>query len=78
MGAKWQAASKAREAAIGFLGPWAMEIVRAQTRLDMDHRDFLIEGCQRRREGGGGVAMYQHHVWTTLRQNPAHAQEYAA
>ena len=48
--------------AVELLGPGAVDVVRAQARLDVAHGDLQVEACERRREAGRGVAVDQHDV----------------
>ena len=48
--------------AVELLGPGAVDVVRAQARLDVPHGDLQVEACERRGEAGRGVAVDQDHV----------------
>ena len=48
--------------AVELLGPWAVDVVRAQARLDVAHGDLQVEAGQCSGEAGRGVAVDQDHV----------------
>ena len=48
--------------AVELLRPGAVDVVRAQARLDMPHRDLQVEARERRGEAGRGVPVDQDHV----------------
>lgn len=48
--------------AVELLGPGAVDVVRAQARLDMPHGDLQVEARECRGEAGRGVAVDQDHV----------------
>ena len=48
--------------AVELLRPGAVDVVRAQARLDMAHGDLQVEACERRGETGRRVAVDQDHV----------------
>lgn len=48
--------------AVEFLGPGAVDVVRAQARLHMAHGNLKVEACKRCREAGRSVAVDQDHV----------------
>ena len=52
--------------AVELLGPGAVEVPGPEARLDMPHGDLEVERRQRRREGRGGVAVYEHDVGALL------------
>lgn len=48
--------------AVELLRPGAVDVVRAQARLDMPHGDLQVEARERRREASRGVAVDKDHV----------------
>lgn len=48
--------------AVELLRPGAVDVVRAQARLDVAHGDLQVEARERRGEAGRGVAVDQNHV----------------
>ena len=52
--------------AVELLRPRAIEIAGTETSLHMTNGNLQIERCERRREGRGGVAVYEHDVGALL------------
>ena len=64
--------------AVELLGPGAVDVVRAQARLDMPHGDLQVEARERRGEAGRGVAVDQDHVGLFLLQGSPQLQQHVA
>ena len=66
-----------RDLAVHLLGPGAVDVVGAQSGLDVAHGNLLVEGGQGGGRGGGGVAVDEDDVGLALFQHVAHAGEHA-
>ncbi len=67
----------ARDLAVHLLGPRAVYVVRAQSRLDVSDRNAAVKGGQCGGRRGRRVAVNQHHVRTGLVEHVAHARQHA-
>ena len=76
-GCEMPARQGAGELAVGLLGPGRIQVAGAQAGLDMANRNALVEGRQRCRQRGGGIAVHQHRVGPPAREHGAHAGEHA-
>ena len=56
------------EGAVRLLGPRGRCVPGPQARLDVPHRDLLIESGQGRAEGSRGISLDQHEIGPVLRQ----------
>lgn len=74
-GSEVEGAELAVEASVHLFGPRAVDVVGAQTGLDVAHGYLLVVGGQGGQGRCGGVAMYQHHVGFRLLQNAAHSEQ---
>ena len=61
---------------VQLLGEGAVDIVTAQPRLDMGHRNALVERRQCRGHGGGGVALHHDDVGLRLVEHLGHAEQH--
>ena len=64
------------ELTVHLLRPRAVDIVGAQTGLDMPYRNLGIEGRQSCRRTGSSVSMHQYYVRTDFLQNLAQAKQH--
>ncbi len=51
-----------RQPAVDLLGIWRVHITGPEARLQVRHRDLVIEGGQRSDEGGCGVTLHHHQI----------------
>ena len=61
---------------VKFLGKRAVHLVGSQTCLHVPHRNPAIKTGQRRRKGGRGISLHQHHVRLLPFQNILHPPQY--
>ena len=64
--------------AVELLGPGAVDVVRAQARLDVAHGDLQVEACERSGEAGRGVAVHEHHVGPLVLENGPELDQHVA
>ena len=62
---------------VHLLGPRTVNVMGAQSRLDMSHWYLLVECRQRRGRRGGRIAVHEHDVGAGAAQYIAHAQQHA-
>jgi hypothetical protein len=60
------------EPSVHLLGPWRINIVRAQAGFDVCHRDSVVECRQRSGEGRRGVALHDDPIGPKSTENLAH------
>lgn len=64
------------ELTIGLLGPRAVDVARAQSRLDVRDPDLPVKGGERRGEGRRRVAVDENDVGLEVVQHIAHPQQH--
>lgn len=64
--------------AVELLGPWAVDVVRAQARLDVAHGDLQVEAGQCSGEAGRGVAVDQDHVGPLVLEDRLELEQHVA
>ena len=64
--------------AVELLGPGAVDVVRAQARLDMPHGDLKVEARERCGEAGRGVAVDQDHVGSLVLEDGFELDQHVA
>lgn len=64
--------------AVELLGPGAVDVVRAQARLHMAHRDLQVEARERSGEAGRGVAVDQNHVGPLVLEDRLELEKHVA
>lgn len=64
--------------AVELLGPGAVDVVRAQARLDVAHGNLQVEACERRGEAGRGVAVHEHHVGPLVLEDELELEQHVA
>lgn len=64
--------------AVELLGPGAVDVVRAQARLDVADRDLQVEARQRGGEARGGVAVDEDHVGALLLEDRLEPEQHVA
>ena len=60
---------------IHLLRPRTVDVVGAQTSLNMTYRNLLIESSKCGCSTGGGIAVYQHHIGLALLEHIAHTSK---
>ena len=60
---------------VHLLWPWAVEVVGAETCLNVTDRNLCIEGCKGSGCGGGGVAMNEYDIRTALLEDVTESGE---
>lgn len=64
--------------AVELLRPGAVDIVRAQARLDVAHGDLKVEARERRGEAGRGVAVHEHDIGPFVLEDRLELEQHAA
>lgn len=64
--------------AVELLRPGAVDVVRAQARLDMPHGDLQVEARERRGEAGRGVPVDQDDVGSLVLENRSELEQHVA
>lgn len=64
--------------AVELLRPGAIDVVRAQTGLDVPHGDLQVEARERRGEAGRGVAVDQDHVGPLVLEDGLELEQHVA
>lgn len=64
--------------AVELLGPGAVDVVRAQARLDVPHGDLQVEARECRGEAGRGVPVDQDHVGLLVLENGLELEKHVA
>lgn len=64
--------------AVELLGPGAVDVVRAQARLDVSHGNLQVEARERRGEAGRGVAVDQDHVGPLVLEDRLELEQHVA
>lgn len=64
--------------AVELLGPGAVDVVRAQARLDVAHGDLQVEACERGGEAGRGVAMDKDDVGPLVLEDRLELEQHVA
>lgn len=64
--------------AVELLRPGAVDVVRAQPRLDVAHGDLQVEACERRGEAGRGVSVDQDDVGPLVLEDGLELEQHAA
>lgn len=64
--------------AVELLRPGAVDVARAQARLDVADRDLQVEARQRRREARGGVAVDEDHVGALILEDRPQLEQHVA
>lgn len=64
--------------AVELLGPGAVDVVRAQARLDVAHGDLQVEARERRGEAGRGVAVDQDDVGPLVLEDGLELEQHVA
>ena len=64
--------------AVELLGPGAVDVVRAKSRLHVAYRDLQVEASKRCRKARGGVAVNEHHVGLLTLQHRLELQQHIA
>lgn len=64
--------------AVELLGPGAVDVVRAQARLDVPHGDLQVEARERSGEAGRGVAVDQDDVGPLVLEDGLELEQYVA
>ena len=69
---------RARELAVGLLGPGGVEVAGPEPCLHVRHGDLPVVAREASRERGSGVAVHQHQVGSEGFEHPAHAAQHRA
>ena len=64
--------------AVELLGPGAVDVVRAQARLDVAHGDLQVEACERGGEAGRGVTMNKDDVGSLVLEDRLELEQHVA
>lgn len=64
--------------AVELLGPGAVDVVRAQARLDVSHGNLQVEARERRGEASRGVAVDQDHVGPLVLEDRLELEQHVA
>ena len=64
--------------AVELLRPGAVDVVRAQPRLDVAHGDLQVEACERRGEACRGVSVHEHDVGPLVFEDGPELEQHVA
>ena len=63
---------------VELLRPGAEDVVRAQARLNVAHRDLQVEARERSGEAGRGIAVYEHDIGLLVLEDRLELEQYVA